>query len=369
MGRLISNAIVGHQADMQGVAIDPEAFKIKDADKYREDARTQYDSANENRNYIQPKQRSFLDTLEKQASGQGPSLAVEQLKQAQNRSLAQQMAAAQSARGGNPALLQRQAMQNAAQNNTAMAGQATQARMQEQLQAQQMYGNQVNLMQGNSDQRVQQYLQQGFSIAQAQQAAAADFQHLSVNQAMGLAGINAGIQTANHQQDVSAMNKEVEDIQKFATMGVGGMMGGSKTSMPSGGSYLGGNQMAANMGNSQFMQGATPASSSLSGSNSMSMGMLSDETQKQDIKSSSKDVKGFLDKLSEKSYEYKNSKLPGTASGRRFGIIAQDLEKSQAGKSIVKDTEYGKMVDTQQGFGLALSALAHLNKRLSKLEK
>lgn len=258
MGRLISNAIVGHQADMQGVAIDPNAFKIPDADKYRGQAEDQYKRGVGNVDYVQPKQRSFLETLGQQASGQGPSLAVEQLKQAQNRSLAQQMAAAQAARSNNPALAQRMMMQNQMASNANLAGQATQARMQEQLNAQQMYGTQLNGMAGQANQAVQQYLAQGFSMAQAQQQAAADFQRLSVQQALGLAGINAGIQSANHQQDVSAMNKQVEDIQKFATMGAGGMFsGGGGAAMGGGGqSYLGGSQMASSMGNPQFMGAA-----------------------------------------------------------------------------------------------------------------
>lgn len=229
MGRLLGNALAGHQGDMQGVALDPAAFNIPDAEKYRKQAGEQYDSAITRGQYIQPKQRSFLEGLEKQAAGQGPSLAAEQLKQAQNRSLAQQMAAAQASRGYNPALAQRNLMQGASQSNANMAAQATQARMQEQLNAQQMLGNQVNTMQSSADNLTQQYLDKGFSIAQAQQAAAVQFQQMSMQQALGLAGINGGIQSANHAQDVAAVNNQIDDIKQMATMGAGGMGGGSKS--------------------------------------------------------------------------------------------------------------------------------------------
>lgn len=94
----------------------------------------------------------------------------------------------------------------------------------------------------------------------------------------------------------------------------------------------------------------------------------SDKNGKKDIKSGSKDVKSFLDALSAKSYEYKDTSKPGTAEGPRVGIMAQDLEKSKMGKTLVKDTPNGKMVDTVQGYGAILAAQAELNQRLKALE-
>ncbi len=96
------------------------------------------------------------------------------------------------------------------------------------------------------------------------------------------------------------------------------------------------------------------------------IGAMSDRREKKAIKKES--MRGFLDALSAKSYEYKDTAKPGTAAGRRYGIMAQDLEKTPAGKSIVRETEHGKMVDVVQGFGLALAAMADLNKRLAKVE-
>jgi hypothetical protein len=313
---LLSGA--GRQGDQNGVSIDRNAFNIPDADKYRQQAGQQYDASIQRQNYIQPKQRSFVEGLEQQAAGQGPSLAAEQLKQAQNRSLAQQMAAAQAARGGNPALAQRQLAQNQMQSQATMAGQAMQGRIQEQNNARGMLQNQLNGMQTSADQGVQNYLQQGFSMAEAQQQAAADYQKLAVSQAMGLAGINSQIRQNNTQQ----------------MMQVG---------------------QNASKETSDFMSG-------------MGKMMMSDETNKTNIKDGSQDIHNFLDALKEHSYKYKNTDQPGTSKGKRFGIMAQDLEKSKAGKSIVHNTSYGKMVDTAQGFGVAMAATANLHKRLKKLE-
>jgi len=50
--------------------------------------------------------------------------------------------------------------------------------------------------------------------------------------------------------------------------------------------------------------------------------------------------------------------------------MAQDLEKAgKIGKSMVKNTEYGKMVDYGKGFGSILAAQVQLNERLKELEK
>lgn len=94
--------------------------------------------------------------------------------------------------------------------------------------------------------------------------------------------------------------------------------------------------------------------------------LLSDETQKTNIEGGEKDVASFLKSLSSKKYDYKDTSLSGTAEGKRYGIIAQDLEKSDMGKSLVKDTPHGKMVDVNQSVGALLAAVSHLNKRLEK---
>lgn len=97
--------------------------------------------------------------------------------------------------------------------------------------------------------------------------------------------------------------------------------------------------------------------------------LASDEKLKKHVEGAKQDVKKFLDAVSAKKYEYKDTSKPGTAPGERFGVIAQDLEKSEMGKSLVKDTPQGKMVDTAQGFGALLAAQAEMHERLKKLEK
>jgi hypothetical protein len=101
--------------------------------------------------------------------------------------------------------------------------------------------------------------------------------------------------------------------------------------------------------------------------------LTSDETQKEEIAPSGKDIQQFLDAMGNpKSYKYKDTNLQGTAEGKMISPMAQELEKSELSKEYVIDGEDGiKRVDygSPRMMGLALSALAHLNQKVKKLEK
>lgn len=102
----------------------------------------------------------------------------------------------------------------------------------------------------------------------------------------------------------------------------------------------------------------------------------SDENQKEKVKGGEKSAdfnpKSFLDKLEAVSWEYKDSAkgLPGVESGRKLGVMAQDLEKAgPVGESMVnEDAEGNKVVDYGAGFSAILASQAQLNKRLSQIE-
>ncbi len=103
---------------------------------------------------------------------------------------------------------------------------------------------------------------------------------------------------------------------------------------------------------------------------------LSDERQKTDKTAEGAadfNPKSFLDKLQAYSYEYKKGAegLPGVDDGRHLSVMAQDLEKAgPVGKSMVEQDESGnKVVDYGKGFGAILASQAHLNERLSNIEK
>lgn len=257
----------------QGVDIDPNAFKIADADKYRGQAQDQYGAAVERGQYAQPRQRALINTLTQQAAGQGPSLANEQLKSAQNRNLAQQLAAAQAVRSPNAALTQRNLLRNQQTAGAQLAEQGGIARMQEQQSAQQQLAQQLQNQQATADSLTQSYLAQGFGMAQAQQQALADLEKLRVQQATSMAQINSGIDMSNaasRAQQAQGMFNTAKSIGAAAVTGGastaaegGGMSGGSSYG---GSNYLGGQSFASQLGNSPFNnQYAAPSASQPSG--------------------------------------------------------------------------------------------------------
>lgn len=94
--------------------------------------------------------------------------------------------------------------------------------------------------------------------------------------------------------------------------------------------------------------------------------LTSDKDLKKDIKKADKQVDKMLDKLSPYSFEYKNKKH---GEGKSTGIMAQDLEKSEAGKDLVVNTPEGKGVDVKKALGAIMASQARLARRLKDLEK
>lgn len=92
----------------------------------------------------------------------------------------------------------------------------------------------------------------------------------------------------------------------------------------------------------------------------------SDERQKMGAAGSSNSATAAIDNAPAVSFEYK----PGAGPpGRRAGIMAQDLERTPAGKAVVMDTPGGKMVDGAQAATLALAALNESRQREKAMEQ
>lgn len=90
----------------------------------------------------------LLAMLQQGAQGQGPSVAQEQLRQAQGRNVAQAQALARSARPGQAGLAQRLAAQQAGRAGSEIAGQSALLRAQEQLQNRQLLSTLLARLQG-----------------------------------------------------------------------------------------------------------------------------------------------------------------------------------------------------------------------------
>lgn len=81
------------------------------------------------------------------------------------------------------------------------------------------------------------------------------------------------------------------------------------------------------------------------------------------------DIEGIFNQLVPTSYTYKKqTQALGAPSGNVVGVMAQDLEKSPQGATLVIDTPDGKKVDPQKALQLALAAIASMNGRVNTLE-
>jgi hypothetical protein len=96
--------------------------------------------------------------------------------------------------------------------------------------------------------------------------------------------------------------------------------------------------------------------------------LVSDKDKKTDVAPGDAEVAAMLDKLKAHTGRYKNPSEPGAAPGRRAMVMAQDLEKSMAGKALVIDTPDGKTIDSPQAIGAMLAALASLHGRMKAVE-
>jgi len=122
-----------------------------------------------------------------------------------------------------------------------------------------------------------------------------------------------------------------------------------------------------NLGVAQTGQTMTGIGSLMGGLSGLAalLPLLSDETKKKDIKEADKDIYEFLDALSSSKYKYKDKKF---GPDEYYSPMAQELEETPVGASMVMETPNGKMVDYGRGFGAILAAQSALHKRLKDLE-
>lgn len=119
--------------------------------------------------------------------------------------------------------------------------------------------------------------------------------------------------------------------------------------------------------------GAAPGTMVSGAAGAMGQGgamMASDERNKERVTDGSGEIDGFLDSLGSNKYEYTPDArgLAGAGEGEHYSPMAQELEQTPVGASMVQDTPEGKQVDYGKGFGALASGLGELNDRLKRLE-
>ena len=255
----------------------------------------------------------LISELQAQAQGTGPSFGTQALQDTTRRNLAQTLAAAATARGPSIAATKRNLVSQSNFGARNVAEQGATIRAQEQLQAQSLLSK---LAEQQQQQDLEQVVQPGELIARAEQ------------------------ERFKQAQEQAAQDNKFLGQLGGAILGTAGAIGGAAIGGPVGGAA--GKEVGTSVGS-----------------------MMSDKRAKTRVAPADKSVKSFLEALSAKKFDYKHA----PQAGRRVGVMAQDLEKSELGQSMVADTPAGKTVDIAQALGASLAANAELHKRVKKLEK
>lgn len=290
---------------------------------------------------VRDNQAAFVQALQQQAAGQGPSMADVQAQRAMQaaRANASSMAASASGQGVSPALAAALAGRQTEAATNDIAGQAIQGRIAEQMGAQQTLGQALSGMreqdiglagqqagvglqnQGQIDDMVKAYMGLGLSYDQAQAQAQMAYQQQQGQMAMQMRDINANLAGAQQAQKAATRNAWI------------------------GGAF-----------------GATGALGSAAIEKS-------DERAKTEInrEQTPEKVREFLDALDTASWKYKQPEKDG--EGKRYGVMAQSVAKSDVGRTFVVQMDDGHLgIDTKKGFGAVLAAAKDLHERLKHLE-
>lgn len=369
--------------------------------------------------YLQAAQQSgkyspeAIAMMQTAAQGGGPSAAQAQLQSGVDQSIRAQMAMA-GAGGFNPASLRGAQMRAAEMQRTAVSD-AAQLRAQEQQAAQAQYlqaaMQQEQMQRQSAMQAAGLSLEQDVASQAAKQAAinaqlqgAGQYAGLGMQRALTNAELEQQAALANQQTNLAAdiatqdamlraqlanqqtgmqsqmfnnqLGLDAWNSQQNAQLGYAGLGADLLTSL-----YGGESAAAEAQRNRQFQNRMADVSwgrdlltavlggaSKGAGEGAVIAATKSDRNAKKNIKPNDQTM-AFLNALTDNSYEYKEPSKPGRAFGRQFGPMAQDLEKTEMGKTIVVEDEEGtKGVDTSRGFLLALSGLANVHNRLKALE-
>jgi hypothetical protein len=298
-------------------------------------------------------QQAAHDRFAAMAEGRGPSLAQQQAAASTQQAITDQQGLAASARGGNLAAQTRQAGAIGAAGQMAGSQQAAMLRSQEQLSAMQ---GQAGLAAGMGQQAQQMELAgHGMGLQHLQGQQQANLAHRGQNMQLGgqIAGGVASLAAAGAQASDERVKKNVKDGSADASKTIERIDPAALNAIAAGGRSM------LEADTSAYRPAMRPPPSWQEAAS------MSDERAKQNTAPGGLAAAQAVGELEPKSFEYK----PGFGEpGQRVGIMAQALEKTPAGQSIVMDTPHGKMVDNGGLAALATAATADQEQRLKKLE-
>jgi hypothetical protein len=320
-------------------------------------------------------QQGYLAMLQNAAAGNGPSQAQGILQQGANQAAANAMSMARSG-GGNPAqqaAAMRHAQQVGASAMTNVGAQAAQQKAQEQQSAMGMMGG---ALQGQRSQDLQsmgmgnemagQYL--GAQMGQANAQLGANMQQQAQNSANYNAaqGLNQQTAAQNAQSNSNMLGglagaaagaAMMSDMRAKTGIAAASPMAGAVNNAVGGYQQNQADTRARQMaGQQQFLSG---------------LQMLSDEDAKVHPSEGTKGhaADSFLASLHPYTYEYKDEGNAPSGPGRYLGVMAQDVERSPTGHTMVTDTPRGKAIEMPAMVSGLAAGAGRLHERISRLEE
>ena len=294
------------------------------------------------------RQMALFDQMSGIASGTQMGAGEMAAQRGTNRAIAQQQAMAAMARGGNAGIAQRAAARGAADIGVMGAGQMAQARSADQQAAMAMLGQGLGQARGQDIgmATTNAQLMQQANLANMDAENQKVFQQAGLDQSTSLANMESRLRMIGMNDQAALQylsllfNMDLAEMQARLEQDKISVAGYQPSRWPD--LIMGGGQAAA------------------------SAAMMSDERLKTRVKSGDATIQELLD-LPAHEYEYKEPRKDG--HGKHVSLMAQDLERTVLGKSMVSETPRGKQVNYGKAFGALLAGMTQLNRRVKTLEK
>lgn len=346
------------------------------------------------------RQTGLADALKAQMDGKGgPSIAEMQMQKGLNQSLANSNSQAASMRGVNPAMALRMTQNNAAAQNQDMVGQTGMLRAQEQQAARDQYGQlttgargqDMDIAAANQNSTMNQrgmndaqdrFIRSGqMQMDESDRQSKMDLGKLRVNENAALNSTNAAAYGQASQAKTGFLSGILGSMSDEATKkaskvdpseskreGTGVSASAPTLSGPGAAGQALGNAIGGGAAMDKFTGLLDSVGGLVGGGGGGGLGAMIGAMSDEKTKSPGDgNVRDFLNALSAHRFTYKEPEKFG--GGEHLGIMAQDLEKTPIGKTMVQETPEGKMVNYAKAGGAMLATSSMLNDRLSDLEK
>lgn len=229
-----------------------------------------------------------------------------------------------------------------------------------------------------NDAQARFYNQGMLDIDQQNQAAAMALEQLKVSQQAGLNQVNqVGYQNASEARggfvkaigSAAAMMSD-ENVKEDVEDGKPGLKGflrafSSQLKDESGTPKTAEPTSKAEKSGKDSGEGIMAIGKLMGGSGEGGAAAMSDENTKTNTKNGEASLKAFVSQLGTHKYNYKDQKH---GEGAHISPMAQEIEKSEIGKSLIVETPEGKAVNYAKAGGVMLATAAMLNKRMEEID-